>query len=310
MLPIMSLSVVCFSSPSLVFLADGTYVMSEEETLTIAKERALTQAMRSVSEQAGVYLESISEIKQMQLTHDDVILVAASVIKVIEKQFDPPEPVEGGIKITCHIKAKVEPASVETLKNQALAQQAINELRQLQVEYDRAKQEIERLKIEANKPRQDLTKMDNQALSNHFFKVGYLADQKGDIDGALRAYDIAIDLDNNNLKAHYNRANIYAQSPSGFGAAAVDYMFVISRDEEFLLAYLGRGNLYLTHNFYENALADYEKFCELYEQGKADRFKGKTNNNIDDVYRQVKETIMQIKTFLQKEREFFKQNNL
>ena len=61
--------------------------MGEGETITNAKDMALRQAMRTASEQVGVYVESYSKVVNAQLTRDEISVLSSSVMEIIKKGF-------------------------------------------------------------------------------------------------------------------------------------------------------------------------------------------------------------------------------
>ena len=54
------------------YTGEGTYIMSEGESLGVAKERAKTDAMRAATEKAGVYIRSYSKLKNLAIVDDEV----------------------------------------------------------------------------------------------------------------------------------------------------------------------------------------------------------------------------------------------
>ena len=68
--------------------ATGMYIAGASESLNDAKQNALQDAMRQAAEQAGVLVSSYSKTHNMQLTDDEVTVVASKIIKVIDKKFD------------------------------------------------------------------------------------------------------------------------------------------------------------------------------------------------------------------------------
>ena len=97
--------------------ATGDYTMGEGETMLIAKERAVTVAMRNAVEQAGVYLESLSQIKNLQLTKDEVTVVGAGAIEILDKQFDEPKFQSGSAYFHVTITARVNIDSIDSLRS-------------------------------------------------------------------------------------------------------------------------------------------------------------------------------------------------
>lgn len=69
-------------------VAEGQYVMGDGDTREIAKDKAVKDAMRIAVEKAGVYVESYSKTQNLQLTDDQVRMVAAGCIKVLDQSVD------------------------------------------------------------------------------------------------------------------------------------------------------------------------------------------------------------------------------
>ena len=90
--------------------ADGYAIMGDgpEENPAVAQERARKDAKRAASEQAGVYVESLSEVQKGLLTRDEVRTISANILEV---QSDPiTVEVLSGIVIRyhCHITVLVD----------------------------------------------------------------------------------------------------------------------------------------------------------------------------------------------------------
>jgi len=52
--------------------ADGVYLMGDNDTPKSARDAARNEAMRAATEQAGVYIESTSEVQGYALTRDEI----------------------------------------------------------------------------------------------------------------------------------------------------------------------------------------------------------------------------------------------
>ena len=67
--------------------------------------------------------------------------------------------------------------------------------------------------------------------------------RKGDLDGAIKDYDIAIALNPNDLFAFNNRANTW-RDKGNFEQAIADYGAAIKLDADYAAAYINRGLVY------------------------------------------------------------------
>ena len=69
--------------------ADGVYMMGDNDTPKSARDAARNEAMRAATERAGVYIESVSEVRDYALTRDEIRTVAAAVLRVLDEQVTP-----------------------------------------------------------------------------------------------------------------------------------------------------------------------------------------------------------------------------
>jgi len=66
--------------------ATGEYRMGDNDTRTDGKRLALLDAKRLALEQAGIYLESVTEVKNLQVSHDELRRAyTAGIIEVLEQ---------------------------------------------------------------------------------------------------------------------------------------------------------------------------------------------------------------------------------
>ena len=66
------------------YTGTGEYLMSDGETMDIAKQGAKMHAIRNAQEQAGIFLSSRSEVKNGKLTKDEIETFTVGVVKVGE----------------------------------------------------------------------------------------------------------------------------------------------------------------------------------------------------------------------------------
>ena len=65
--------------------ATGEYRMGDNDTRTDAKRLALLDAKRLALEQAGTYVESITEVKNLDLTKEEIRAYTAGIVEVTEQ---------------------------------------------------------------------------------------------------------------------------------------------------------------------------------------------------------------------------------
>jgi len=116
--------------------ADGVYTMGDNDSPKIARDAARQEAMRSATEQAGVYVESYTETQNLTLTKDEVRMVAGTVLRVLQEKATP-ELIGDAWRYSVHLVCEVDTAKVD------LASLASNkaEIARLQKERDALKQQ-------------------------------------------------------------------------------------------------------------------------------------------------------------------------
>lgn len=120
--------------------ASGAYIMGENDSPKIAKDAARQEAMRAATEKAGVYVESYSKTKNMELTADDVKVISGAVLKVLREQAVP-ELSAGVWKYTVTLTCEVDTDNIDL---QALMENR-GKLEKLQKERDALKKQNEEL---------------------------------------------------------------------------------------------------------------------------------------------------------------------
>ena len=80
---------LCLVSPSWaeirIITATGEYRMGDNDTRTDAKRLALLDAKRLALEQAGIYIESITEVKNLDLAKEEIRAYTAGIVEVVEQ---------------------------------------------------------------------------------------------------------------------------------------------------------------------------------------------------------------------------------
>lgn len=130
---------VVFASPQII-TATGEYIMGDNDSPKIAKDAARQEAMRSATEQAGVYVESYSRTQNLQVTEDDVKIIAGAVLKVLDEE-EHPSLVNGVWKYSITIRAEVDTDNIDL---KAMLEKRA-ELEKLQQERDDLKRQNEAL---------------------------------------------------------------------------------------------------------------------------------------------------------------------
>jgi len=92
----------------------GKYYLGDNDTRTDGHRLALMDAKRNALEKAGTYVESITEVKDFQLTRDDIRTYTAGIVEVTET--DEPKYELVGKQERCTVTVKVSVDKDEVAK--------------------------------------------------------------------------------------------------------------------------------------------------------------------------------------------------
>jgi tetratricopeptide (TPR) repeat protein len=132
-------------------ITEMTYNMGDDETPLIAESRALAQAKRAALEQAGIYVQSYTRVRDTDLTTDEIEAVTAGFmeVEVLEKKRTL---VRGGVQVYVRVRCTIRPERADTLlrrlaETSSVQRNALAESQQLlQQDQARLAQEVEKLK--------------------------------------------------------------------------------------------------------------------------------------------------------------------
>ncbi len=101
------------------FTATHTYILGDHDSKDDARQRCLLEAKRKILEQAGVYIESASEVKNFDLTKDKITSFAAAVMQVKDSKEEVGFQ-QGHMTLTLKLTAQVD---LEEVRKQLAAHQ-------------------------------------------------------------------------------------------------------------------------------------------------------------------------------------------
>jgi predicted component of type VI protein secretion system len=157
-----------------VVTANGEYRMGDHDTRADAIRLAVEAAKRDALEQVATYLESVTEMKNMDITKDDIRTYTAGIVMVLDQKITT--QLEGeSIIVRADLTAQVDPDEVA---------QAIQALR----ENESAKTELAALRTETDQLHQQLDAA-NQALTTAVSpeQVQALSQERQDLLNQLQA---------------------------------------------------------------------------------------------------------------------------
>lgn len=253
-----------------IITATGEYVMGDGETNSVAKERALMNAMRAAAEQTAVYIESFCKMNNLVLSKDEISTLSRGVVKVINKRYDEVKVLEGGFCYRVTIIAECNSDDIDSLRNGMKDKLTVDILKNLQASYDVSQHELETLKKQLAKAQGNevkniklrIAQNERKFTANQWFERGRdLVKQKA-YGEAITAFTEAINLNPHNSYFYYVRSNIYLFLKQ-YQNTIADLDKVISISPQYSKAYQNRANAYLALRQYDSALADFDKAIDI-----------------------------------------------
>lgn len=273
------------------FIEEYTYKASEADSKLSSRTIALREVKRLLLEKLGTYLMSETEVRNFQLTKDQITTLTTGIVKteIIDEKWN------GEI---FWLKAKIDAdpedviQSVNRLRKDV---QFTKELEELRKKVKQQTDEIERLKIAISKDRsneslvtQYLRAVEELNVIELFHKAIELS-IAGKLQEAVQEVSVAIQKNPKDALAYVYRGHLNVRL-GNYGAAIKDSSKAIEIDPNFAWAYANRA--YVNFRLYNGteALQDSNKAIELDPQfalgyvvrGAAKFFFGKYQEIIDD----------------------------
>lgn len=211
-------SILFFLSASTTFATMVTYIKeysyqaSEADSKLSSRTIALEQVKRLLLEELGTYLMSETEVKNLELTKDQITSFTAGIVMtvIVEEKWDGK---------SYFLKAKISTDTTELLGSidrLRRNQEQSKNLEEMREKTERALKEIEKLKKEIGKGAGDKVSQKKYAKAVEelnavdWFKRGIVLryTEKNNPE-AMKAFDKAIEIDPNYAQAYVGRAAIY-----------------------------------------------------------------------------------------------------
>jgi len=195
------------SAETKTFIKEYTYQASEDDSRNSSRVIALREVKRLLLEELGTYLEGETEVKNFQLTKDQITTLTAGIVQteIVAEKWD------GSVY---WFKARIMADAnnvVQSINELRKNREKIKELEAIKRRSEELLGENERLRKElllAKGENRDLqkdayTKSINELSAMDWLEKGYALNQRGNFKGAKEAYGRAIKLDPNNAMAYY-----------------------------------------------------------------------------------------------------------
>ncbi|MBR4903930.1 MAG: tetratricopeptide repeat protein [Selenomonadaceae bacterium] len=250
------------------------YIMSEFETIDIAKQRAKQKAERVAQEQAGVFVESNTEVINMMVTKDEVRTMTCGILKIVDVQYQL-TPLEDGksLVVKATVKADVDTDEINGWLNRPPQERSelVDKNLELQKAIEEQDKQIAELKskLAAAESKQDKEKIsaqfnseDKNFLSNQKLEEAMKFYYARDFNGTFSLCTQAIELNPSNAIAYSIRGVIFYYQKD-FNGALSDFNRAIQLNSSDYKNFYNRGLAYIKLNNYRAAAEDFDAALKL-----------------------------------------------
>lgn len=261
-----------------VIEADSSYVVGDNDTNVGARRIATQQAQRKALELAGTYVESLTEVKNYQLTKDDIKTYTAGILEtkvVADELRGTAARRESYIKVQCKIDTAVLLSQIdryresEDLKEQLDASAKDNEalrkerdalVTQLKAEKDKAKAAATRQKLDTVLAKEEANDETNKVWINIGSQLVQVDEngrqiKQADLDNSSVILQKALKANPQNPRARTMLASIYQRKGNAFQAEQ-ELRTAIQRNPSNPLLHLRLGILLHNQAKYQDALRE------------------------------------------------------
>ena len=200
------------SAESKKFIKEYTYQASEDDSKNSSRTIALREIKRLLLEELGTYLESETEVKNFQLTKDQITTLTAGIVKteIMDEKWDGK---------SYYLKAKILADPEVVVKSIDLLRKdrdKFRELEEIRKKVDELFRENEILRSELKtakgpdiqKKKQEYADNIKQFPAVEWFERGNLYFNRGDYERAIHEFKKAVELSPNWDRAFFNLALI------------------------------------------------------------------------------------------------------
>lgn len=256
-----------------IYEGSDEYVMSEFETIDMAKQRAKQKAERAAQEKAGVFVESNTEVVNFMVTKDEIRTMTSGILRIVEEpQYKLTEIVGGkSFIVRATVKAEIDTKDITKWLNQGTDERSELVAQNIELQKAIAAQDaqIAELKRQIAAKSQDTEKISSQFAAED--KI-FLSNQKlaeagkfyynGDFNGARNLCTKAIEFNPDNATAYSIRGTIYYRL-NDFNGAVADFNKAVALNPGDYRNFYNRGLAHVKLKELRKAVEDFSSAIQL-----------------------------------------------
>ena len=253
------------------YTGEGEYLMNDFETPEVAKQRAKNRAEQNAQEQAGIYLESYSHMKNFNLLDDEIITISSGIMKILDVKFNQDLVVDGkGILIHVTIKAEIDSDNMDKWLNKSIEQRRqinsqMEDLRQENAKQEATiadlKQQLEAGTVTKEQVTQNLQEQDKVFTFNQKLSDGWKFYAAGNYQQAVQSFTDAINIFPRNAYGYFGRGTAYNELYNNQKALDDFNKSIEIAPNHF--TYNNRGKINFEMKNYSAALEDFNKALQV-----------------------------------------------
>ena len=253
------------------YTGEGEYLMNDFETPEVAKQRAKNRAEQNAQEQAGIYLESYSHMKNFDLLDDEIITISSGIMKILDVDYKQDIVADGkGILIQVIVKAEIDSDNMDKWLQKSIEQRrtinAQNEdLRKANAEQEKViadlKQQLSSGTATKEQVTQNLQEQDKIFNFNQKLSDGWKFYAAGNYQQAVKSFTDAINIFPRNAYGYFGRGTAYSEMHDNRNALADFNKSIEIAPNHF--TYNNRGKINFEMKNYSAALEDFNKALQV-----------------------------------------------
>ena len=228
------------------FIKEYSYQASEDDSRNSSRTIALREVKRILLEELGTYLESVTEVKNFQLTKDQITMLTAGIVQteIADEKWD-------GHTYWLKSKITVNPGevikSIDVLRKNRAKTKELEELKRRSDELLRENENLRETLAAKGGNRQKQESAYNRNIKEltaiEWFEKGYSSAIAGNYKDAIDAFSKTIEINKKHAAAYNNRGYSY-NNLGNYNQAIQDYEKAIEINPEDDVAYYNRGVAY------------------------------------------------------------------
>lgn len=248
------------------YIKEYSYRASEDDSRNSSRVTAMREVKLLLLEELGTYLESITEVKNFQLTKDQITSLTAGIVRteVVDEKWNGE---------TYWIKTKIVADTDDVIKSIDKLRKDRNQSRELEDTKRRSdalleenKELREKLALAKGNAKEIVQKRYDKSINElssiEWYENGKIYNDKDDYKEAIYHFNKAIELNPKYFDALYVRGGAY-KNIGKYDEAIADYSKVIKMKPDTGAAYFFRASAYSKQGNKKEALRDLSKAIQI-----------------------------------------------